>query len=66
MGSLMTRSPRRWLAFAAAVLAETALLLGLVLTFPELLEGVGAWLLWIVVVIVNVLLARALVFDTRP
>ena len=58
MAVIFNRSGKQWLFLAAFVLLEAAVMIPLVLMVPETSEGVGSWLLWVILLGINVLFAR--------
>jgi hypothetical protein len=55
---ILNRSAKQWLLLAALILVEAAVLISLMLTVPEVSEGTFGWLIWIVVIGINVLFTR--------
>ena len=58
MTYILNRSAKQWLLLAALILVEAAVLISLMLTVPEVSEGTFGWLIWIVVIGINVLFTR--------
>ena len=58
MAVILNRTAKQWLLMGALLLLQAAALISLVLSVPAVVEGIGSWLVWIIVLVINVLIAR--------